>query len=131
MKPVTLLLAQSGPKLGDKQENLNLMTRQASSARRKNGDILVFPELHLTGYAMRDEVYNQAEPIPGPSTNRAEKLAKEHGVHVVFGMPEESSVKGVLPNTAVFVGPKGILGKYRKIHLPTHTVFEEKRYYRP
>lgn len=131
MKPVTLLLAQSGPKLGDKQGNLKMMAHQASSARRKNVDILVFPELHLTGYTMRDEVYSQAEPIPGPSTDKVEKLAKEHGVHLVFGMPEESSVKGVLHNTALFVGPKGILGKYRKIHLPTHTVFEEKRYYRP
>jgi len=131
MKPVTLLLAQSGPKLGDKQGNLKLMARQAGTARRKNVDILVFPELHLTGYTMRDEVYSQAEPIPGPSTDKVARLAEEHGVHIVFGMPEESSVKGVLHNTAVFVGPKGILGKYRKIHLPTHTVFEEKRYYRP
>ena len=94
-------------------------------------DILIFPELHLTGYTMRDEVYNLAEHIPGPSTDKVEKFAREHGVHVVFGMPEESDVKGVLHNTAVFIGPKGIIGKYRKMHLPTHSVFEEKRYYRP
>ena len=75
--------------------------------------------------------YNLAEPIPGPSTERVEKLCREHGVHIIFGMPEESDVKGVLHNTAVLVGPKGIIGKYRKVHLPTHTVFEEKRYYRP
>jgi predicted amidohydrolase len=100
-------------------------------ARKKNVDLLVFPELHLTGYAMQDEVYNLAEPIPGPSVKKVEKLAKEHGLHIVFGMPEESAVKGVIHNTAVLVGPSGILGKYRKIHLPTHTVFEERRYYRP
>lgn len=131
MKPVTLVLAQTGPKVGDKQGNLRLMAQQVSTARRKNVDIVIFPELHLTGYTMRDEVYNQAEPIPGPSTDRVEKLAREHGIHLVFGMPEESGVKGVLHNTALLVGPKGIIGKYRKIHLPTHTVFEEKRYYRP
>ncbi len=94
-------------------------------------DILIFPELHLTGYTMRDEVYNLAEQIPGPSTGRVEKMAREHGVHIVFGMPEESGVKGVLHNTAVLIGPNGIVGKYRKVHLPTHTVFEERRYYRP
>lgn len=126
-----MLLAQSEPKVADKQRNLKVIATQASAARRKNVDILVFPELHLTGYTMRDEVYNLAEQIPGPSTGKVEKFAREHGVHIVFGMPEESGVKGVLHNTAVFIGPKGIIGKYRKMHLPTHSVFEEKRYYRP
>ena len=131
MKPVNLLLAQTGPKVGNKQRNLKQITEQASKARRKNIDLLIFPELHLTGYSMRDEVSHLAEPIPGPSTKKVEALAKEHGVHVVFGMPEESDVKGVIHNTAVLVGPKGLIGKYRKIHLPTHSVFEERRYYRP
>ena len=131
MKPVNLLLAQTGPKLGNKERNLKQVSEQASKARKKNIDLLIFPELHLTGYTMRDEVYHLAESIPGPSTRKVETLAREHGVHVVFGMPEESEVKGVIHNTAVFVGPKGLVGKYRKIHLPTHSVFEERRYYRP
>jgi predicted amidohydrolase len=110
---------------------LKAIYEQGNKARRKNVDILIFPELQLTGYTMRDEVYNLAEPIPGPSTRKLEALAKEHGLHIVFGMPEESGIKGVLHNTAVLIGPKGLIGKYRKIHLPTHTVFEEKLYYRP
>src|SRR5436309_13161922 len=80
---------------------------------------------------MRDEVTHLAEPIPGPSTRKVETLAREHGVHVVFGMPEESEVKGVIHNTAVFVGPKGLVGRYRMIHRPPCSVFEERRYYRP
>lgn len=104
---------------------------QASKARRKNVDLLIFPELHLTGYSMKDEVSHLAEPIPGPSTRKVESVARENGVHIVFGMPEESDVKGVIHNTAVLVGPKGLIGKYRKIHLPTHSVFDERRYYRP
>jgi len=131
MKPVSLLLAQTGPKLGNKERNLKQISEQASKARKKNVDLLIFPELHLTGYTMRDEVSHLAESIPGPSTRKVETLAREHGVHVVFGMPEESEVKGVIHNTAVFVGPKGLVGRYRKIHLPTHSVFEERRYYRP
>jgi len=131
MKPVSLLLAQTGPKLGNKERNLRQISEQASKARKRNVDLLIFPELHLTGYTMRDEVTHLAEPIPGPSTRKVETLAREHGVHVVFGMPEESEVKGVIHNTAVFVGPKGLVGRYRKIHLPTHSVFEERRYYRP
>ena len=131
MKPVSLLLAQTGPKLGNKERNLRQISEQASKARKKNIDLLIFPELQLTGYTMRDEVSHLAESIPGPSTRKVETLAREHGVHVVFGMPEESEVKGVIHNTAVFVGPKGLIGRYRKIHLPTHSVFEERRYYRP
>ncbi len=131
MKPVSLLLAQTGPKLGNKERNLKQIAEQASRARKKNVDLLIFPELHLTGYTMRDEVFHLAESILGPSTRKVESMAKEHGVHVIFGMPEESGVKGVIHNTAVFVGPKGLIGRYRKIHLPTHSVFEERRYYRP
>ncbi len=131
MKPISLLLAQTGPKLGNKERNLKQISEQASKARKKNVDLLIFPELQLTGYTMRDEVSHLAESIPGPSTRKVETLAREHGVHVIFGMPEESEVKGVIHNTAVFVGPKGLVGKYRKIHLPTHSVFEERRYYRP
>ncbi len=131
MKQVSLLLAQTGPKVGNKERNLRQISEQAAKARKKNVDLLIFPELHLTGYTMRDEVSHMAEPIPGPSTRKVESVAKEHGVHIVFGMPEESEVKGVIHNTAVLVGPKGLIGRYRKIHLPTHSVFEERRYYRP
>jgi len=131
MKPISLLLAQTGPRLGNKERNLKQISERAAKARKKNVDLLVFPELHLTGYTMRDEVSHLAESIPGPSTRKVEILAREHGVHIIFGMPEESEVKGVIHNTAVFVGPKGLIGKYRKIHLPTHSVFEERRYYRP
>ncbi|HEX4920546.1 MAG TPA: carbon-nitrogen hydrolase family protein [Candidatus Bathyarchaeia archaeon] len=131
MKPITLLLAQTGPRLAGKEENLKKIAVQAGKARKMDVDLLVFPELHLTGYTMLDEVINLAEPIPGPSVGKVEKLAREHGVHVVFGMPEMSEVKGVVHNTAVLVGPKGLVGKYRKIHLPQHSVFDERRYYRP
>ena len=131
MRPISLLLAQTGPRLGNKERNLKQISEQAAKARKRNVDLLIFPELHLTGYTLRDEVSHLAESIPGPSTRKVEKVAKEHGVHIIFGMPEESEVKGVIHNTAVFVGPKGLIGRYRKIHLPTHSVFEERRYYRP
>ena len=108
-----------------------MIEKQAGSARRKNIDLLIFPELHLTGYTMQDDVFGLAEPVPGPSEKRVEKIAKEHGVHIVFGMPEESQIKGVLHNAAVLVGPKGLVGRYRKIFLPEHSVFDERRYYRP
>src|SRR5438445_11474427 len=105
MKPLSLLLAQTGRKVGNKERNLKLIAEQASKARKKNVDLLIFPELHLTGYTMRDEVFHLAESILGPSTRKVEGMAKEHGVNIIFGLPEESEVKGVIHNTAVLVGP--------------------------
>ena len=60
------------------------------------------------------------------------EIAKENKLYMVFGMPETSEkAESVIYNTAVLVGPRGYLGKYRKMYLPTHSVFEEKRYFRP
>jgi predicted amidohydrolase len=81
---------------------------------------------------VHDQVYELAETIPGPTTKKIEELAKKTGRHIIFGMPELSGkTRATIFNTAVFVGPRGVIGKYRKMYLPTHSVFEEKRYFRP
>ena len=101
-------------------------------AKEQAADLVIFPELSLTGYVVHDQIYELAETIPGPSTKKIEDLAKKTGMHIIFGMPELSEkTKATIFNTATFVGPKGFIGKYRKIYLPTHSVFEEKRYFRP
>jgi len=73
-----------------------------------------------------------AESIPGPSTDFIIELAKKTGVCVIFGMPElNEDTKATMHNSSVLIGPDGYIGKYRKMYLPTHSVFEEKRYFRP
>lgn len=129
---VDIALAQIFCRPGDKEGNLKKIEQAAVQAKRKGAQLLILPELSLTGYVVRDEIYGLAEDIPGPSTRRIETLAKKTGLHIVFGMPEVSGdTKATLHNTAVLVGPKGLIGKYRKMYLPTHSVFEEKRYFRP
>src|SRR2546422_9491264 len=103
MKPLSLLIAQTGPKLGNKERNLKQISEQASKARKKNVDLLIFPEIPLTGYTMRDEVSHLAESISGQRTRKVETLARGHEVHIVFGMPEASEDKGVIDETDVFV----------------------------
>ncbi|MCD6445241.1 carbon-nitrogen hydrolase family protein, partial [Candidatus Bathyarchaeota archaeon] len=79
-----------------------------------------------------DYIYELAEPVPGPSTNLMGKIAEENDIHIIFGMPELSEkTQATVYNTAVLIGPQGYIGKYRKMYLPTHSVFEEKRYFRP
>ena len=125
-------LAQMECVVGDKEANLAKMADMAREARREGASLVVFPELSLTGYLCRDLLYGLAEPVPGPSTERLAEVAKEEDIYMVFGLPEKSRISGsILFNTAVLVGPEGLVGFYRKMHLPTHSVFEEKRYFRP
>ncbi|MGB9675790.1 MAG: carbon-nitrogen hydrolase family protein [Candidatus Bathyarchaeales archaeon] len=124
-------LAQMNCHRADKKRNLEKMEKIITEATKEKADLVIFPELSLTGYVVRDEIYNLAETIPGPSTETMEKIAKKTGAYVVFGMPELSEkTKATIYNSAVLVGPEGFVGKYRKMHLPTHSVFEEKRYFR-
>jgi predicted amidohydrolase len=128
---IKLALAQISSRRESKKRNLQKIEEFTVKAKEKAADLVIFPELSLTGYVLHDQIYELAETIPGPSTKRIEDLAKKTGMHIIFGMPELSEkTKATIFNTAVFVGQKGFIGKYRKMYLPTHSVFEEKRYFR-
>ncbi|MEM2522906.1 MAG: carbon-nitrogen hydrolase family protein [Candidatus Bathyarchaeia archaeon] len=125
-------LAQISCQRGNKKANIKKIEEYTARARQCNAELVIFPELSLTGYTVRDELYELAEPIPGPSTEVIEEIARNHETFIVFGMPELSEkTQATIYNTAVLVGPEGLVGKYRKMYLPTHSVFEEKRYFRP
>ncbi|MDH5447510.1 MAG: carbon-nitrogen hydrolase family protein [Candidatus Bathyarchaeota archaeon] len=124
-------LVQFPCKIGNKQHNINKIAKYAKQAKKQKADIIIFPEMSLTGYTTRDLTYELAEEIPGPSTKKIGKIAKKENLYIIYGMPERSEKgKAILYNTAALTGPEGYVGKYRKMHLPTHSVFEEKRYFR-
>jgi len=127
-----IALAQIECKRADKTDNIRKIEQTTQHARKQGAELIVFPELSLTGYVVRDEIYELAEPIPGPATEAVEKIAQKTKTYIVFGMPELSEkAQATIHNTAVLVGPEGLIGKYQKMYLPTHSVFEEKRYFRP
>jgi len=129
---IKLALAQISSTRENKEANLQKIETLTFKAKEQGTDLAIFPEMSLTGYVVRDQFYELAETIPGPTVERVEALAKKTGLHVIFGMPELSEkTRATVFNTAVFVGPNGLIGKYRKMYLPTHSVFEEKRYFRP
>jgi len=132
LKEINVALAQISCKAGDKEHNLDVMKRNIKQAKNQGANLVVFPELALTGYVLRDLIYEMAEPVPeGKSIRRLEEVAKSEDIHVVFGALERSEkAHATLYNTAVLLGPNGFIGKYQKMHLPTHSVFEEKRYFR-
>ena len=124
-------LAQISCIRADKTSNIEKMKAYAEKAKKEDAELVIFPELSLTDYLVRDLIYELAEPIPGPSVEKITEIAKQNKIYIVFGMPEMSKkAESVIYNTAVLVGPEGYIGKYRKMHLPTHSVFEEKRYFR-
>jgi predicted amidohydrolase len=129
---IKIALAQMNCKREDKTENLTKIEKTVVKAKKQAADLVIFPELSLTGYVVRDQIYELAETIPGSSTKVIENIAKKTKLYIVFGMPELSEkTQATIYNTAVLVGPEGFIGKYRKMYLPTHSVFEEKRYFRP
>ncbi len=126
-----IALAQIESKRGQKKDNLEQIDNLVSKAKSSGASLIVFPEMSLTGYLIRDKIFELAETIPGESTERIEEIAKKTGTYIIFGMPEVSdNSRATIYNSAVLIGPKGLIGKYRKMHLPTHSVFEEKRYFR-
>ena len=128
---IKVALAQISCKVGDKVHNIKKMSRYIAKARKEHAELVIFPELAITGYTMRDTIYELAESIPGPSTEKMEELARQNNIHIIYGMAERTREAGaVLHNTAVLTSPSGTIGCYRKTYLPTHSVFEEKRYFR-
>jgi len=130
---VTIALGQISCKVGDKNHNIEAMKKIVGQAKKGKADLVAFPELSLTGYVVRDRAYELAEPVPnGSSVQQIEEIARKENIHVIFGMIERSvKASAVLHNTAILIDPEGYVGKYQKMYLPTHSVFEEKRYFRP
>jgi predicted amidohydrolase len=116
---------QFNPAFGAVARNLDKVATRLASVRC---DLMVLPELFATGYQFisRDEVAALAEPVPeGPTTARLCEIAQSASMHIVAGLPERAG--GRLYNSAVVVGPAGVLGCYRK----THLFFEETRWFAP
>ncbi len=111
-------VAQIDPKLGEKERNLELCLARMEEAAALGASILVLPECAIPGYMWdsADEAMPFAEEIPGPSTEALERTCRRLGIHVVCGLLERDGDS--LRNAAVLVGPEGLVGTYRKTHLP-------------
>ena len=112
---------------GRKEENLNRIIGFIEEAAAEGANLIVFPEMALTGYDEEEaEVpfkekmqYRLAETIPGPGTEKVAEVTAKLGVYAVFGMPEKDGKdSNIIYNSACVCGPDGIIGGYRKIHLP-------------
>jgi predicted amidohydrolase len=122
-------LAQISPYLGDVRKNLDLHLEIIAQARREKADLLVFPELSLTGYKLRDLVESVAAN-PEKSREIRKLQAESRGLAIVFGFVEEKlEDRGLFYNSAAFCHGGRILHVHRKVFLPTYGMFEELRFF--
>jgi predicted amidohydrolase len=122
-----MALSQLSPILGDREGNLKIMEKAVSDTE---SDLIVFPELFLTGYMCRDNLSKLAEPLDGEYVRRVVEIAKEHNTHIIFGMPERATESaGQYYNSSVLVYPTERVERYRKLHLANFGPFEEHLYF--
>lgn len=126
-----VVLAQAAPRLGNIKKNLELHLKTIDWARREKADLVVFPELSLTGYKLRDLVETvAADPERSKEIRELKTLSRD--VAIVFGFVEErASQKGLFYNSAAFCAKGRILHIHRKVFLPTFGMFEELRFFAP
>ncbi len=108
---------------GQKDKNLNRILGYIESTARRGANFILLPEMALTGYddepkkPLKDKMqYLLAETIPGPATNKIEAMTMKYGVYAFVGMPERAD--GTIYNSMAVFGPHGLIGTYRKMHLP-------------
>lgn len=119
---------------GDIRLNLSKLHRNIEQVAAADAQLVVLQELHNTPYFCQTEnteMFDLAEPIPGPSTGFYGELAATYGIVLVTSLFEKRA-PGLYHNTAVVFDTDGsIAGKYRKMHIPDDPAYYEKFYFTP
>ena len=116
------------------EANFAMALQHVREAARMGANIVCLPELFRTQYFCQREdlrLFDLAEPIPGPSTEKLGAVAREAGVVIVASLFERRA-PGLYHNTAVTLGSDGaIVSVYRKMHIPDDPLYYEKYYFAP
>jgi len=117
-------LAQIDPGLGDVPANLDLHLETARRARERGADLVVFPELSLTGYVLRDQVPEVALGPEAPELRALLEASRE--IDLVVGFVEETE-EHLFHNAAAYLSAGRLVHTHRKVYLPTYGMFDEGR----
>ncbi len=128
---VGLIQLSCGP---DPEKNLEHALDRVREAAGRGAQVICLPELFRTQYFCQREdhsLFDLAEPVPGPTTERLAEVAKQLGV-VLVGSVFEKRAPGIYHNTATVTDDGGaLLGIYRKMHIPDDPLYYEKFYFTP
>lgn len=110
-------VVQNAPRLGDVEGNLAACVSKLERASAAGSELVVFPECALSGYMLSDEQSARkcADRIPGKTTEALGAACQRMDLYCVVGMLETEG--STLYNTAVLIGPEGVIGRYRKSHI--------------
>ena len=118
----------------DVEANKQKLARNIADVAAQGAQLVVLQELHNSLYFCQTEntqLFDLAEPIPGPSTDFYGEIARQHGIVLVTSLFERRAA-GLYHNTAVVFERDGsIAGKYRKMHIPDDPAYYEKFYFTP
>lgn len=125
---LTVGLAQIDPALGDRSRNLELHRQWVGQAADAGVDLLVFPELSLTGYFLKDLVAETAIQLQGAVMDELCGLSRE--LDVVVGAVVEDPDHRYF-NSSLYLSGGELVHLHRKVYLPTYGMFDEQRYFAP
>ena len=128
MQTVRVALAQIAPKLGDLESNLELHRDAIRLARREKAGVVVFPELSLTGYALRDQVPEIALNAKSPLFKKL--LCASADADLIVGFVEEAPGHRFY-NATAYLSKGRVVHVHRKLYLPTYGMFDEGRDFAP
>jgi predicted amidohydrolase len=123
---IRVAIAQINPRLGDLQANLALYEEKIRQGIKERADLLIFPELSLTGYYLRDMVPSVALSANSAEMNKLKQLSRK--LAFVAGLVEESADHRFF-NSAVYFEDGEVRHVHRKVYLPTYGMFDEQRYF--
>ncbi|MSN25578.1 MAG: carbon-nitrogen hydrolase [Geobacter sp.] len=121
----TAVLAQIKPKLGCINENLALIEERIQSAKQSGADLVVFPELALTGYFLKDLVPEVALRLDSPEIGRLTELSLD--ISIAIGFVEVTDDYRFF-NSSIYLENGTVKHLHRKVYLPTYGLFDEQRY---
>ena len=122
---LNVAIAQWIPVIGDKEKNALRIVEGMRKGAKADADIVIFPELFLTGYSCRDYFHNLAEDPNSRIFRQIVRESNEYNVGVVFGAPIRDKDRKIIYNSLVFINGDNI-GVYNKINLANFGPFEEK-----
>lgn len=116
MNKLTFAAVSTRNLIGQPEAAIEHMRGWVFDAARQGAELILFPELNLTGYIQHSITRKYAEPVPGPTTEKVSRLAGEAGVILACGILEKEQENYFC--THVLVDGNGLIGKQRKIHTP-------------
>ena len=123
---LNLSIVQTDAVMADIDKNIAMHIKEIEKAIDNEADIILFPELSLTGYSLKDAVYDVALADNDKKLDPIKKLSEK--ISIIFGMAE-LDIRFEIYNSMMFFEDGILKSKHRKVYLPNYGLFEEKRYF--